>query len=280
MSDFLQVICENCVATGFGIVGEHGLALMVGVGGRKLLFDTGQGLGLINNAKLAGVNLAEADSLVLSHAHKDHTGGIMDFLDAVGRKVIIGHPGIFEPRFAVFKFGDREAKIPIGIPWSMADVEAAGGEFNLKSEPFEIMPGVWFSGEIPMSNDFESTDLNLYVAPENKMTLDTFPDDAALFVITKRGLSIISGCAHRGIVNTMAYARELFGNKQIYAVIGGFHLINTIPERIDKTVKAFKDYGVKMVATGHCTGLAGACKLAHELGDIFQFLWAGRKLEI
>jgi len=280
MSDFMQAICENCVPTGFGVVGEHGLALMVGVEGRKMLFDTGQGIGLINNAKLVGVNLAEAEFLALSHAHKDHTGGIMDFLDAVGRKVIIGHPSIFEPRFAVFKFGDREVKMPIGIPWSMADVEAAGGEFNLKAEPFEIMPGVWFSGEIPMSNDFESTDPNLYIVSEDKMTLDPFPDDAALFVITQRGLTIISGCAHRGIVNTMAYAKKLFRNKPIHAVIGGFHLVNTTPERIEKTVKAFKDYEVKMVATGHCTGLPGACKLAHELGDIFQFLWAGRKLEI
>ena len=280
MSDFVQVICENCVPTGFGAVGEHGLALIVGVGGRKILFDTGQGIGLINNAKLAGVNLAEAEFLVLSHAHKDHTGGIMDFLDAVGRKVIIGHPGIFEPRSAIYKFGEREVKMPIGIPWSRADVEAAGGEFNLKAQPFEIMPEVWFSGEIPMRNDFESTDANLYIVSDDKAVLDPFPDDAALFVITQRGLTVISGCAHRGIVNTMAYARELFGKKPVYAVIGGFHLGNATPERIGKTIKAFKDYGAKTVATGHCTGLPGACKLAHELGNTFQFLWAGRKIEI
>jgi 7,8-dihydropterin-6-yl-methyl-4-(beta-D-ribofuranosyl)aminobenzene 5'-phosphate synthase len=204
----------------------------------------------------------------------------MDFLDAVGKKTIIGHPRIFEPRFAVYKLGANEVKLPIGIPWSREDIEAAGAEFKLSSTPLEIIPGVWFSGEIPMRNDFESTDPNLYIGSEDNMAPDPFPDDAALFVLTDRGMTVVAGCAHRGIVNTMALARDIFPQKPFYAVIGGFHLGNASAERIDKTVKAFNNYGVKMIATGHCTGLPAAFKLACELGDKCQFLWAGRKLEI
>ena len=204
----------------------------------------------------------------------------MDFLDTVGKKAVIGHPLIFEPRFAVYKFGANEVKLPIGIPWSKEEIEAAGAESKLRSDPFEIMPGVWFSGEIPMRNDFESTDPNLYIGSGDNMALDPFPDDAALFVLTGRGITVIAGCAHRGIVNTMTLAWDIFPQKPFYAVIGGFHLVNASAERIDKTIKAFNNYGVKVIATGHCTGLPGAFKLARELGDKFQFLWAGRKLEI
>ncbi len=280
MNDFVHVVCENYVPTSFGIVGEHGFAAIVNVGGRKVLFDTGQGAGLLGNSRFMGIDFSETEFLALSHGHKDHTGGVMDFLNAVGGKPVVAHPKVFESRTAVRKIGDREIRLPIGMSWTKEDLEAAGAEFSLSAEPFEIVPGLWFSGEVPMKNDFETTDASLYVGSNDDLKLDPFDDDASLFAVTDRGITIIAGCAHRGIVNTMAHARELFSDKPFYAVIGGFHLMDASRERIDKTIEAFREYDVKLIAAGHCTGLPSVFELAKALGDAFRFLWVGKKFDI
>lgn len=280
MSDFVHVICENYVPTSFGIIGEHGFSALINANGNSVIFDTGQGIGFMNNARLMGINPAEAQSVALSHGHKDHTGALLDYIRAVGKKSVIAHPGVFDARIAKSKIGDREIKLPVGISWQRADLEAAGAEFRLTAEPLEISPGIWFSGEIPIRNDFEIGDANLFVGSGDDLKNDPFIDDASLFIETPNGISIVAGCAHRGIVNTMDRAREVIGDKPFYAVIGGLHLMNADDGRIEKTVAAFKKYDVKLVSTGHCTGLPAAFKIAGALGGAYQFMWAGKRFEI
>jgi len=280
MSDFIHVICENYVPTSFGLAGEHGLSALVSVGGKKVLLDTGQGIGLINNAKMMGIDLNGMDALALSHAHKDHTGGLMDFLDVNGRVDVVAHPDVFVPRAVKRQIGGKVAKIPIGLPWQKDDLESAGAQFKLSAGPVEIVPGVWFSGEVPWKNDFEKENPSLFIVRDEELEIDPFTDDAALFIDTPKGITVLAGCAHRGIVNTMEHAREVLGDKPFHTVIGGIHLIDADADRVEKTIEAFGSFGVETVSTGHCTGLPASFEIARRLGDAFDFMAVGKRYEI
>lgn len=278
--NFVHVICDNYVTTSFGLVGEHGFAALVSVGGRKVLFDTGQGMALVANSGTMQLQLSEVEAIALSHGHKDHTGALMEFFDTVGGVKVVAHPSVFDRKVARRNFGGKQVEIPIGIPWSRDELESAGAAFKLTKKPLEIAPGVWFSGEVPMTNDFESTQKELLAESENGLVPDPFGDDAALFLVTERGVTVISGCAHKGIINTMTYAKKLFKNKPVYAVMGGAHLMDAEPERVQKTVKALEEEDVKLVSLGHCTGLPAAFKISQALGERYRFMWVGRRYEV
>ncbi len=278
--NFVQVICENYVTTSFGMVGEHGFAALVSVGGRKVLFDTGQGMALGANSRTMQLDLSGAEAVALSHGHKDHTGALMEFLDTFGGVKVVAHPSVFERKVARRNLSGKQVDIPIGMPWPRDEMESAGASFELGEKPLEIVPGIWFSGEVPMTNDFESTQKELLAESESGLDSDPFKDDAALFLVTDKGVTVISGCAHRGIVNTMTYAKKLFKNKKIYAVMGGAHLMDAPQERIDKTIEALKEENVEIVSLGHCTGLPAVCKMSEALKDRYQFMWVGRRYDI
>jgi len=278
--NFIQVVCDNYVTTSFGVVGEHGFSALASVGGRKVLFDTGQGMGLGANSRSMQLELSEVECIALSHGHKDHTGALMEFLDTVGGVKVVGHPSVFDRKATRRNFGGKEIEIPIGMPWSRDELEGAGASFELAKEPLEILPGIWFSGEVPMTNDFESTQKELLAESEQGLVPDPFADDASLFLVTEKGVTVISGCAHRGIINSMTYAKTLFPNKPIYAVIGGAHLMEAQPERVRKTSEALIREDVKLVSLGHCTGLPAVFEISKALGERYRFMWVGRRYEI
>lgn len=276
----LTLLCENCAPVSFGITAEHGFSALLETGEKNILFDTGQGVGLINNAKLLGVDLSKVDMLVLSHGHKDHTGGIPPLLELNAIKTVVAHPACFENKFSERKVGEQNIRLPIGIPWSRQDFERKGVKLELADKPLEIAEGVWFSGEIPKTNDFEKGDPSLKVETSQGFQADPFKDDASLFVRTEKGLSVITGCAHRGIVNIVTHAFNTLGKLKVHALIGGLHLMNADRERMDKTIDAMREFNPKIVCAGHCTGLESASLLKQAFGDIFQFMSVGQRFEL
>jgi 7,8-dihydropterin-6-yl-methyl-4-(beta-D-ribofuranosyl)aminobenzene 5'-phosphate synthase len=276
----LTVLCENFAPMSFGIIGEHGFSALIESEGKTLLFDTGQGLGLLSNAKLLGKNLNNVEAVALSHGHSDHTGGLAGLIRNHKARRVIAHPGIFDKKMAVRKIGDKIIRIPIGLPASKEELEKMGVIFQLTEKPMEIIPGVWFSGEVPAKNDFEFTDPDLRVETPEGLVADPFRDDAALFIKTDKGLTIVSGCAHRGIINTIDYAREFVGDIPIFAVIGGFHLHNADQDRVNKTIEALKNMGPQIVSGGHCTGQDSAFILREGLRKSFRFMSIGQRFEL
>jgi 7,8-dihydropterin-6-yl-methyl-4-(beta-D-ribofuranosyl)aminobenzene 5'-phosphate synthase len=261
-----------------GFLGEWGLSILVESDEAKVLFDTGQSLSTVHNARLLGIDLNRIDKIVLSHGHFDHTGGLRQTLSEIGREIeVIAHPDIWQAKYAT-----RQGEEPryIGIPFSRGELEGLGARFKLTSEPVAISDSIMTSGEIPMMTDYEEIEPFLAVKADGNFEPDTFRDDQALIIKTPPGLVVILGCAHRGIINTLYHARTLSGVKKIDSVIGGCHLMNASEERIRQTVDALKELGVGRLGVCHCTGMAASVIMAQEFGDRFFLNNAGTVLDL
>jgi 7,8-dihydropterin-6-yl-methyl-4-(beta-D-ribofuranosyl)aminobenzene 5'-phosphate synthase len=273
----ISILCENSVGAVSGTLGEHGFsALIEPSGGEPLLFDTGQGMTLMHNARRMNKDLRAVRRVVISHGHYDHAGGLLPLLQETGAKQVYGHPGIFASRHRVKDTGEC---YPIGIPWIRAELEQAGAEFDLSGDFREIAPGAFLTGEVPRVTGFETGDQGLYCDCTGQ-ELDTTPDDQSLVLETAKGLVIILGCCHAGLVNTLEHVAYVTGRRDVYAVIGGTHLGFCSQEQLDRTVAAFKASGIQKLAASHCTGFAASARLSRELPKEFQVALVGYSLEV
>lgn len=243
--------------------GEYGFAALVVVDDKKFLVDTGSAAALFKNAAAAGIDLAQVNDLVISHGHYDHTGALLAFLKTGGHKKVYGHSNVFVPRYVIR--GDRRKEI--GVSFTFRELTSGGAEFIATDDFTEIHPGVHVTGEIPRTNDYEDVGGSFWVNAGEKLVPDHIADDMSLVVNHPRGLIIISGCAHAGLINTIEYTRLKTGRDQVLAFIGGTHLIMASEERLTKTAAALKDYDVQRIIACHCTGFNALVRLRNELGD-------------
>ena len=231
------------------------------------MFDTGESISAAHNAEILGVDLSKIDTIVLSHGHFDHTGGLPSLLAQIGHEVtIIAHPDIWAPKY------NRSPGRPeryIGIPYTREELEALGAKFNLTTESVKIDEDILTTGEVPMITDFETIDSNLYVKTEDGWQPDELLDDQGIMIKTSQGLVVIPGCAHRGLINTLHQARKITGIDKMYLVVGGAHLINASDEQIWQTISALNEMGVQKLATCHCTGMRANILLSQTFGKNF-----------
>lgn len=277
MSYRITILCENSVGQLSGTLGEHGFsALIEPIGGDPLLFDTGQGLTLLHNARRMNKDLSLVSKVVISHGHYDHAGGLMPLLDECGAKQVYCHPSVFKSRFRVKDTGEC---FPIGIPASREELEAAGATFDISKEFRAIAPGIYLTGEVPRVTDFETGDQGLYCDCTGQ-ELDSTPDDQSLLLETEKGLVLVLGCCHAGVVNTAEHVAYMTGRRDIYAVIGGTHLGFCSQEQLGMTAAALRTMGVKKLAASHCTGFAASARLSREMPKEFQVAMVGYTLEV
>ena len=221
----VTVLVEN-MAGGGPVLGEWGLAYLIETGQHRILFDTGSGFTLPGNAKALDVDLAKIDAIVISHGHIDHTGGLVKELETCGPVDLFIHPSAFATRY--YKEGLRF--IEGGASLSAADVRPRVRALHETIKPAEIGGGLMVTGEVPRETDFEDTGLrgNVFMDPDGK-TEDLVQDDQSIFFRVPEGVVVLLGCAHAGVVNTIQYVSKLTGEKRIYAVMGGTHLITASP---------------------------------------------------
>lgn len=273
----ITILCENSVGSLSGTLGEHGFAALIEPAvGAPLLFDTGQGLTLLHNARRMNKDLASVRQVIISHGHYDHAGGLLPLLTECGDKQVHGHPSIFRSRYRVKDTGECYS---IGIPASREELESAGASFDLSKEFRTIAPGIHLTGEVPRVTGFETGDQGLYCDCTGQ-ELDTTPDDLSLVLETEKGLVLVLGCCHAGLVNTVEHVAYMTGRRDIYAVIGGTHLGFCGQDQIAKTVAALKAIGIKKLAASHCTGFAASARLSRELPKEFQVAVVGYTLEV
>jgi 7,8-dihydropterin-6-yl-methyl-4-(beta-D-ribofuranosyl)aminobenzene 5'-phosphate synthase len=233
----------------------------------KILVDTGLSTSAIQNAKILGIDLSEIDKIVLSHGHADHTGGLREVLKLTGEVEVIAHPDIWAPKYTR---RDSEGKEQyIGVPFPKDELESLGARFILKNKLVHISTNIMTTGEIPMITDYEEIENNLFVKENGILVPDPLADDLALVINTDFGLVVISGCAHRGIVNTIRQAQKITGKELVYAAIGGTHLFRASKERVDKTIADLKSMGIQRLGVSHCTGYRASAWLFEEFGDVF-----------
>ena len=251
------MLVEN-TAGARGTLGEHGLSILIETASHRVLFDTGQGMALANNARCMDVPLDQIDAIVLSHGHYDHTGGLRDAIHVVPHASVYAHPSVFGPKYARRKNGTVSE---IGMADLSEDtVRGQVRELVLTSRPMEICDGMYVTGEIPRTTEFEDTGGSFFIDDECRWP-DMLLDDQALYFECARGVVVVVGCAHAGIINTLQYINKLTGDKRIHAVIGGMHLVAASDDRVDRTIETLRQLGIDRLVAGHCTGLSAVVEL-------------------
>lgn len=277
MSVRITILCENSVGALSGTLGEHGFAALIEPAhGEPLLFDTGQGLTLLHNAKRMGRDLAAVGKVVISHGHYDHCGGLLPLLKECGGKVVYGDERIFMPRHRLKDSGEC---YPIGMQFTRSQLEAEGASFDLSTDFREIAPGIHLTGAVPRVTAFEKGDQGIYCDCDGQ-ELDSTPDDQSLLLETGKGLVVLLGCCHAGLVNTLEHIANLTGRRDVYAVIGGTHLGFCSQEQLDRSIAQLRKFGIRKLAVSHCTGFAAAARLAREMPQAFQQAQVGYTLEL
>lgn len=237
---------------------EHGFSMLIraytGEKSHTILFDTGvSSEGIIVNAERMGIDLKEVSLIVLSHGHYDHFGGLQAAVKAIDKKVpVITHENMFRQRGTDGPQGIRvHPDFPSPEQLSPAQI------INTKEPALIANQSILVTGEIPRKTSYERGYGLNRIFKDGEWQQDRWVlDDRALVMYLKgRGLVVVSGCAHAGIINTIRYAQEITGIKQVYAVLGGFHLSGQDNENIiPQTLVDLKQVNPQLIVPCHCTG--------------------------
>jgi len=279
MSVKLTILCENCVekASPFGLLGEYGFSCLVETESGTYLFDTGGGLTIINNAERLGIDLRRLDGIILSHGHFDHTGGLKQVLKKTGQIAVYAHPDLFNRRFSSHGGPLRS----IGIAGGRKELETLGADFQLSKEPVKIAANMLLSGCVPRINPHEAGDPKLVVeVAAGQHDSDPLEDDLSLFVRTDKGLVLVLGCAHAGLINIIDHAIAVTGEKRIHTIVGGTHLMYSGMDQLKTTMDRLESEGITHIGASHCTGRNGALALAARFGERFFSASVGSCLEV
>jgi 7,8-dihydropterin-6-yl-methyl-4-(beta-D-ribofuranosyl)aminobenzene 5'-phosphate synthase len=267
-------------------IAEHGFSMLVRVfrEGRanSVLFDTGGSPeGILENTKRMGIDLSEVDCIVLSHGHYDHFGGLLSAVKAVSK---VGLPVIVHENM----FGLRGSKRSNGTIREHSsfptEAQLSPAKIVRTKQPSLIADDmVCVTGEIPRRTSYEKGFAQQMAFMDGEWRSDPWiVDDRGLAIRVKgKGLVVLSGCAHAGIINTVSYAQQIMGTDKVYAVMGGFHLAGKgFESRIEQTVEALKRINPKLLVPSHCTGWRAMCTIAKSLPEAFVWNSVGNLYRI
>ncbi len=263
----LTVLVDDNMSDCRRLLAEHGLCFYIEDDGKKILFDTGYSDVFIKNAISLGINLLDLDYIVLSHGHYDHTWGLTHYLayymsaieqkQRIKKPTIVTHPNTFLEKYEE-GFGE------IGCMLTETKLKKC---FNVLTtyEPVSLTDNLVFLAEIPRFNDFEAKEPMEKVIRNGKYEDDYVLEDSALAYKLNDCLSVITGCSHSGICNIVEYSQKTLKTTKIKSIIGGFHLIDTPEEKMNKIIGYLKKQDIKELYPCHCTDFNARVKLSKDL---------------
>ncbi|MBM4348345.1 MAG: MBL fold metallo-hydrolase [Deltaproteobacteria bacterium] len=275
----ITILCENTVGRLVGY-GEHGFSAFIETEQGNYLFDTGSGHAVIANSLVLNKDLKSIKKIFLSHGHFDHTGGLPEVLKLKGEVDVHAHPDVFSDRIKILKKDGKEKKQFVGLPYKRKYLEYLGANFILNSDFTEVEKGVSLTGEVPRRTPFEKTDPILFTEIDGRTATDTFPDDQSLILDTPKGLVLILGCAHSGMINIIHHVMNKTGKERFYAILGGTHLDFLTSEQLEESIKFLKKMDIEKIGVSHCTGMRASSRLHQEFGDRFFHGCVGSVLEV
>jgi len=264
---------------------EHGLAYHVEttVDGQThaFLFDfASNGAGMMKNVELLKLDLKKIEAIALSHDHLDHQSALIEFLKAKKEEIPQGIPFYVGEQFFVGTY----SRMPDGMVVSLLALKREDVEglnmvkiVEVKS-PTPIVPGAHLAGRIERVTEYEKIAPNFVAKRGDQYVQEEFPGEQAIVFNAKgKGLVVLSGCAHRGIVNTVKHAQKITGINKVHVLLGGCHLTGAKPEVIQQTIADIKAMRPDYVVTTHCTGFEAIAAFQREMPDQFILSTAGTK---
>lgn len=269
----IKILSTMMADEGFG---EWGFAALVTIDGRRILFDTGANEDTVQrNLKAMKLDLADVETVILSHNHWDHVTGLLPLRrqyaasspKALSR--LYGGTGIFWPRIGA---GGKPDTTMARI---RSEYEATGGTVVEVSKPIALMPGVWLTGPVPRVHPERNWSGSGRVRSPSGDVEDTVPEDMALVIQTEQGLIVLFGCGHAGVINTLEYARTVIEAAPVKAVIGGLHLFAADDKHLAWTAEKLKSFGVQQLVGAHCTGVEAVYRIRELAGLTRQTCMVG-----
>ena len=249
------------------LAAEHGLSLLIQGEGRRVLYDTGASPRFLHNARSMGVDLGGLDALVLSHGHYDHTGGAAALLtgELRPRTVYLG-PDFFGERYTTRQDGlldissalERETLERSGVPWAVVG-----------AEPLDLGGGLWLVSGFASTEELERPSPRMLRRVGGRMVTDPFTDEVAVVLEGREGLTLISGCAHVGILSMCARVSRLFG-RPVTGFVGGTHLMAADDGRVRYTCGKLREMGVTRLGACHCNGERASAYFEEHFPGFFR----------
>lgn len=246
----IVTLMENCGSENKALVYEHGLSFYLEQGGFRLLFDCGPDQAAVQNARRLGISLNGLSAVVLSHNHYDHAAGYRDLIESgIDCKMLWTGAGFFERKYA--KSEVKYCDISSGISQNFLTAHEISR--SVCTGLTEILPGMFLISDFERKNSFEKIPERFVKETDGGFVPDDFSDEIMLAVETKKGLVVLAGCSHPGILNMLETVSERL-HQNIYAVFGGTHLVEADSDRIEKTLAGFRKLGIELIGMNHCSG--------------------------
>lgn len=246
---------------------EHGLSIYIEVDNKGILFDTGQSGNFIDNAEKLNIDLKNLDYVVISHGHFDHSGGLARLIKEINPSIelYLGN-GFFNKKYSLREDGDYSY---LGNTFDESLLKENNISFKYVTEDIiNLTENVMVFTNFQREEEFENTDPHMYLKKEKNYIKDEFLDEISLGIKSSKGLVIIVGCSHVGVLNIINTIEDRTGLK-VYGLIGGTHLVKEDDEKINKIIEYLKEKDIKLIGACHCTGKHGETMLEQQLEDSF-----------
>jgi len=248
-------------------IGEWGFAALVESDGHRILVDTGaRPETVLSNARELKVDLSDVKEVILTHNHDDHTGGLMtlrrEFMKKNPDALSVAHvgKGIFYSRV------EPDGKEGNTMIATRTEYEASGGKFIEHNQGVELFSGAWLSGPVPRTYPEHNWSVKGKVKMPDGLVEDNIPEDQSLVLNTSKGLVMVTGCGHAGVINILTFAEKEFPDTPVYAIVGGLHLFPATDQQIDWTADKLKGFGLSYLVGAHCTGINSVYQIRQHLG--------------